>query len=140
MIENTQVLQSGEVCLNSDCLTYRQVISGNIVKYGLNRQGDQRYICKTCKKCFCRRKGTIFYRKHTEDDVIISSLTSIAQGSRIVSVARVQGKKADTISRWVKEAGEHSLDLEKSLLSGYQVGASQVDGMWSYVKNKGEKK
>ena len=50
------------------------------------------------------------------------------------------GKKSETIGKWIKEAGQHAERLEEVLLKEYNVGPSQVDGLWSYVKNKGEKK
>ena len=140
MSEHSKVVQAGQICLTVSCSHYRVADAGNLVRYGKDKRGGQRYRCNTCLKCFCERKGTIFYRKHTEESVIVSSLTFVGQGARLASVARAQGKKPDTISQWVKEAGEHAADIEQALLTGYKVGASQVDGLWSYVKNKGEKK
>ena len=112
----------------------------NIVRYGRGKGGNQRLRCNACMKIFCRRKGTIFYRKRTEESVIINSLVSIGRGGRLASVAEAQGKKAGTIGQWVKEAGQHTAGLGNGFFEGYRVGASQVDGLWSYVKNKGEKK
>jgi transposase-like protein len=140
MSNPSKTVQAGQVCLNPSCEHYGDVGSGNIVRYGKDRRGGQRFRCNTCRKCFCERKGTIFYRKQTQESVIISSLTSIGLGARLSSVAHAQGKKPDTIGQWVKEAGRHAANLENVLFEGYEVGASQVDGLWSYVKNKGEKK
>ena len=140
MENQPKTVRVGHVCLNPDCLEFQKVDTARLVRYGKDRRGGQRYKCKVCQKCFSERKGTIFYRKRTEEALIISSLSSIGKGARLSTVSTSSGKKADTIGQWVKEAGQHAEHLEAALLGGYEVGASEVDGLWSYVKNKGEKK
>ena len=140
-MENTSKrVQAGCVCLNPDCPDCQRTSGVNLVLYGKDMRGGQRYKCNTCQKCFSERKGTIFYRKKTDEGLIVSSLSSIGKGARLSTVSTSIGKKADTIGKWVKEAGQHAERLETALFGGYQVGASEVDGLWSYVKNKGEKK
>ena len=140
MEKEQRIAQAGELCLNPSCKHFNQVDKGNIVRYGLSKQGRQRLKCKTCKKVFIGRKGTMFYRKQTSESVITDSIEAIATGSRLASVSRTTGKKPETIGKWVKESGQHGEQIEGVLLKGYKVGPSQVDGLWSYVKNKGEKK
>ena len=36
--------------------------------------------------------------------------------------------------------GQHSEEIEAVLLSDYQVSRGQIDGLWAFVENKGEKK
>ena len=128
------------MCLNPDCRDYQRLSNFKLVRYGKDKRGGQRYKCNTCQKCFSERKGTIFYRKKTDEGLIVSSLSSIGKGARLSTVSTSCGKKADTVGKWVKEAGQHAERLETALLTGYKVGASEVDGLWSFVKNKGEKK
>ena len=64
----------------------------------------------------------------------------IAEGMRISSIARIKGIKEDTILQWVREAGHHAEAVEEVLLADYELGASQLDGLWSFVHDKGEKK
>ena len=64
----------------------------------------------------------------------------IAEGSRISSLARVKGHKEDTIIDWIREAGYHAEEIEAELLEQYQLQRGQLDGLWAYVGNKGEKK
>jgi hypothetical protein len=82
----------------------------------------------------------VFYRRHTPDEEIVSALSQIAEGSRLSSVARTTGHTVDTISDWVKTAGQHAADVEQWLLGDYQSDQAQVDGLWSFVGHKGEKK
>ena len=64
----------------------------------------------------------------------------IAEGSRISSVSRVKGHKEDTVSVWLRDAAEHAEAIEDILLSEFNVSRGQIDGLWSYVGNKGAKK
>jgi hypothetical protein len=55
-------------------------------------------------------------------------------------LVRTTGHKEDTIGDWIREAGKHAEVLEEVLLSDYQLSRGQIDGLWAYVGNKGEKK
>ena len=63
-----------------------------------------------------------------------------AEGSRISSVSRIKGHKEDTVSGWVKDAAEHSEAVENILMPEFRITRGQIDGLWSYVVNKGAKK
>ncbi len=41
---------------------------------------------------------------------------------------------------WIREAGKHAEAIEEALLADYQLKRGQIDGLWAYVGNKGEKK
>jgi hypothetical protein len=84
--------------------------------------------------------GTIFYRKRTPEDEILETLALLAEGSRISSLTRVKGYKEDTILGWLREAARHTQELEDVLMKDYQIKRGQLDGLWAYVGNKGEKK
>lgn len=71
---------------------------------------------------------------------MLDVLAMLSEGMRISSVTRVKGIKTDTILQWVREAGIHAEAIEQALLSDYELSASQMDGLWSFVRNKGEKK
>ena len=64
----------------------------------------------------------------------------IAEGSRISSVSRIKGHKEDTVSAWIRDAAEHAEAVEDILLSEFRISRGQIDGLWSYVGNKGAKK
>jgi hypothetical protein len=55
-------------------------------------------------------------------------------------VARVKGHKEDTILAWLRDAAKHAEAIEEVLLAKYQLRRGQLDSLWSYVGNKGEKK
>jgi hypothetical protein len=58
---------------------------------------------------------------------------------RISSLSRAKGFKEDTILRWLREAARHSEAVEDVLLADYRLSKAQVDGLWTYVGNKGQK-
>lgn len=130
----------GDCCLNPDCVLFKSVEGSRIIKFGKTKQCRQKYKCKECLQVFSSRKGTIFYGKRTDEQIIVKSLEALGLGSRIESVAKTHHLKPGTVGQWLKEAGQHARDLEASVFAGYEVSRSEVDGLWSYVKNKGEKK
>jgi transposase-like protein len=135
--------QAGDFCPNEACDDYGKRQSKgqeNIIKFGKNRAGRQRYRCKTCGKTFSETKGTIFYRRRVSDEEIIETLALIAEGNRISSLSRVKGYKEDTILAWIREAARHAEEIEAMLMEKYRIERGQLDGLWAYVGNKGEKK
>jgi transposase-like protein len=139
----TEFAKVGDFCPNPGCLDYEQTqksCGGNIIKFGHTRSGRQRYKCKTCNKTFTETLGTIFYRRRTDDRKILECLAMVAEGSRLGSIFRIKGHKEDTVSDWIRDAAEHVESVEDILMSEFQITRGQLDGLWSYVGNKGEKK
>jgi transposase-like protein len=135
--------QVGDFCPNEVCPAYSKWQSDqqpHIIKFGTTKAGRQRYKCQTCGKTFTETKGTLFYRRRTPEAQIIDTLAHIAEGNRISSLVRTTGHKEDTIIDWVREAGQHAAAIEEVLLTDYQLSRGQIDGLWAYVGNKGEKK
>lgn len=139
-----KLAQAGDFCPNEACDDYGKLQSDqpqpNIIKYGQTKQGKQRYKCHTCGATFSETKGTIFYRRRTPAHEITDTLALLAEGNRISSLRRAKGHKADTILAWLRAAGEHAEAVEAILLADYQLERGQIDGLWAYVGNKGEKK
>ena len=135
--------QVGDFCPNKICADYGKLQSEsqqNIIKFGKTDAGRQRFKCKTCGDTFTETKGTIFYRRHTPEDEIIETLAFIAEGNRISSLERVKGHKEETIIDWIKDAADHAEAIEEVLLAEHRIKRGQLDSLWAYVHNKGEKK
>jgi transposase-like protein len=130
---------AGTFCPNEECQFYAKVDEGNIIKYGRSKQGVQRYRCKGCTTTFAATRGTLFYRKHAPLKDILQTLALLAEGVRISSLSRAKGFKEDTILRWLREAARHAEAVEDVLLADYELSKAQVDGLWAYVGNKGQK-
>lgn len=139
-----QFAKPGDFCPNEACPDYRTVrapqAKPKIVKAGKTRKGVQRFRCRTCGKYFVETSGTIFYRKRTSEHEILETLALLAEGNRISSLTRVKRHKEDTILSWLREAKQHSEEVEETLMKDYRIKRGQLDGLWAYVGNKGEKK
>ena len=139
-----QFAEPGDFCPYEACPDYQKLQSDqgkpNIIKAGKTRKGAQRFLCKTCGKYFVETTGTIFYRKRTPEHEILETLALLAEGNRISSLTRVKGHKEDTILEWLREAAQHAQALEDVLMKNFRIKRGQLDGLWAYVGNKGEKK
>ena len=138
-----QLANVGDFCPNEGCQDYgilqEKQSKRNIKKHGFTTNGTQRYQCLTCEQTFTETKGTIFYRRRTAQAEILEVLAFLAEGVRISTLARVKGHKEDTIIDWLEEAAQHVEMIEALLLANYQLERGQLDAMWSFVGNKGEK-
>ena len=136
--------KSGDFCPNKACPDYGKLQEGqaqhNIRKFGRTRAGVQRYQCQTCHRTFTETTGTLFFRKRTPEHEILETLALLAEGSRISSLSRAKGIKEDTILAWLREAAQHAEGLEDVLMVDFKVKRGQLDALWGYVRNKGEKK
>jgi transposase-like protein len=133
----------GDFCPNTECDEYGKVQSErqtNMIRFGKTKAGRQRYKCKTCNRTFVETKGTIFYGRRTPEEEIIETLTLIGEDSRISSLARAKGHKEETIIDWIRAAGQQAERVEEVLLAEHKIERGQLDGLWAYVRNKGEKK
>ena len=139
-----RLAQTKDFCSNATCPDYGKLQYGqgqmNLKKVGRTPHGVQRYQCKTCSKTFTETKGTIFYRKHAQEHEILEVLALLAEGVRISTLTRVKGIKEDTILRWLREAAQHAEQIEEVLMKEFRVERGQLDALWAYVRNKGEKK
>lgn len=138
-----KLAKPGDFCPNKACSDYGKLQSSlqqNLEKFGKTRKGVQRYRCQTCGRTFTETTGTIFYRKRTPEHEILETLALLAEGSRISSLMRAKGFKEDTILAWLRQAGQHAEALDEVLMKDFKIKRGQLDALWSYVQNKGEKK
>ena len=139
----SKLVQPGDFCPNPDCADYgkpQTAAQRNIIKFGRTRSGQQRYQCRACHHTFTATKGTMFYRRQTPATEIIKALAQLAEGNRISSVSRTTGHKEDTLLDWLREAATQVSQLEAVLMADYRITRGQLDGLWAYVGNKGEKR
>jgi transposase-like protein len=136
----SNLANAGDFCPNGSCSDYGKTDTADIIKHGTTPKGLQRYRCKTCGKTFSENTGTVFYNKHTPASEIVETLALVAEGMCVAGLSRAKGYKEETISNWLDQAAEHSEKVEDVLMSEYEIERGQIDGLWSYVGNKGEKK
>jgi transposase-like protein len=138
-----QFAKPGDFCPNKGCPDYGKLQNDqqqNLGKFGKTRKGVQRFRCRTCGRTFTETTGTIFFRKRTPEHEILETLALLAEGSRISSLTRAKGFKEDTILAWLRQAAQRAEGLDEVLMKDFRVKRGQLDALWAYVQNKGEKK
>jgi len=136
----SELAVAGRFCPNADCPDYGKTEAGHVIRYGKSGEGRQRFQCKTCRKTFNERYGTVFYNRKTEEKAILECLALLAEGTRISSIHRAKGIKEDTILSFLRDAAQHVEQLEAVLLNDYRIGRAEIDGLWTYVGRKEAKK
>lgn len=132
----SELVSVGDFCPNPECTDYGNVAAKTVIRYGKTKDGRQRFQCKTCRKTFNERIGTMFYNRKTEEKDILECLALLAEGTRISSITRVKGIKEDTILSFLREAACHAEEVEAILLNEYEISQVQIDGLWTYVGRK----
>ena len=124
-------------CPNKSCVDYGKKNIGNIrVKdhYGKNR--TTLLVCKTCKKSFSETRGTIFFRLHTPKEKVLQALAILAEKGSIRGTGRATGVDKDTVSAWLKKAGEHCEEVAEHLFRDLNLSQVQIDELWTFVKKR----
>lgn len=136
-----QFAQPRDFCPNPACSDYGKLqhepTQTNLKKLGKTRRVVQRYQCKTCGKTFTETKGTLFFRKHAAMDQILEVLALLAEGNRISTLSRVKGIKEDAILCWLREAAQHSEELDEVLMRDFHLKCAQIDGLGASTDDSG---
>jgi transposase-like protein len=105
-------------CLNPHCPDHGKRDHGNLtvpMRYGSNRCRLLR--CATCKTRFSERKGTPLFDARLPADKVVSVLAHVADGVGTRKTARLTGVHPDTVTRYIRRAGEHAHDLHEELVA-----------------------
>ena len=138
-MDTPKLVSPSSFCWNPWCSLYSQVDAGNIRKYGRTAAGIQRYQCKACHQTFVETIGTVFYNRHRSQETIIECLALLAERNSLAAIHRVKGVKEETLMDWLRTAADHVERIEALLLANYKLTRAQLDAMWTYVGNRGEK-
>ena len=138
-MDTPKLVAPSSFCWNAWCSLYSQVDAGNIRNYGRTAAGIQRYQCKACHQTFVETIGTVFYNRHRSQETIIECLALLAERNSLAAIHRVKGVKEETVMDWLRTAADHVERIEALLLANYKLTRAQLDAMWAYVGNRGEK-
>ncbi len=130
---------SSHWCPRKECPDYGKTGKGNIIikeKYGK----EERYLlkCRTCKHCFSETRDTAFFFLHTPKDEVLRVLAMLPEKGSIRGLARATGHSQNTISSWIKVAGNHCREVNEYYLKDLKLERVQVDEIWSYIKKRKE--
>ncbi|MDY3557427.1 helix-turn-helix domain-containing protein [Gemmata sp. JC717] len=105
-------------CLNADCPDHGKRGHGNLTvpaRYGPNSTRVLR--CSTCKARFSERKGTPLYGTRLSAETVTSVLAHVAEGAGTRKTARLVGVHRDTVTRYIRQAGEPAQQLHDELVA-----------------------
>src|SRR5882762_6004625 len=97
-------------CQNSNCPDVGKRGHGNLTvtsRYGPNK--SRRLLrCSTCKARFSERKGTPLFDARLSAGTVTAVLGHMAEGIGTRKTARLTGVHPDTVSRYIRLAGDHA--------------------------------
>ena len=105
-------------CLNPDCSDHGKRNHGNLTvpaRYGPNNTRVLR--CSTCKDRFSERKGTPLFGTRLSAATVVSVLAHVAEGVGTRKTARLVGVNKDTVTRYIRAAGEQAQQLHDELVA-----------------------
>lgn len=110
-------------CPNLACPARGQKAKGNI---GVQSQQEKRYICHECDKTFCARKGSIFYRLHTDATTVLLVIALLVYGCPVQAIVKAFGYDERTVRNWWKRAGKHCEGVHAAQVSSRPMDLGQV--------------
>ncbi len=106
-------------CLNPDCPDYGKRGHGNLsvtMRYG--RDKARRLLrCSTCTARFSERKGTPLFDARLPSDTVVSILAHVAEGVGTRKTGRLTGVHRDTVTRYLRLAGDQAEALHDELVA-----------------------
>jgi hypothetical protein len=105
-------------CLNPDCPDHGKRGHGNLtvpMRYGPNQTRLLR--CSTCQVRFSERKGTPLFDARLPADTLTAVLGHVAEGVGTRKTARLTGVHPDTVTRYLRRAGDHAEQLHDELVA-----------------------
>ena len=110
-------------CPNLGCHARGQTGKGNI---GVQSQQEQRYICHECGQTFVARKGSIFYRLHTDPKIVLLVIALLVYGCPLQAIVKAFGVDERTVKNWWKRAGKHCEGVHQAQVANRQLDLGQV--------------
>ena len=123
-----------EFCSNPDCPDRGKRGFGNIVKYGHDKNGKQRFKCTTCGSVYVETKNTIFYNRKLPDEKIILICKLLVEKNGVRAIERITGIHRDTVSSIMNDLANHAREVTDFLIKDVGLTKLEVDEMWSFVK------
>jgi hypothetical protein len=75
------------------------------------------------------------YRLRTPAEEIARTLLIVLRRGSLSATEEITGHKQETISKWLRLAGEHAEALTHALVHDLKVEEAEVDAFWSFVGN-----
>jgi hypothetical protein len=83
-------------------------------------------MCTECGQAFVATKGTIFYRLHTDPQIVVCVLTLLAYGCPVQAVVHAFELDERTVANWHERAGEHCQAVHEHVVEEKRMDLQQV--------------
>ena len=122
-------------CPNPDCSLYEQTGRGNV---RLHSKKENRLRCRNCGKTFSARRGTIFYRRHYDEETITRVITLLAYGCPVQAICRAFCLDERTVADWHTAAGLHCQSVHQHLIEAGKMDLKQVQADELRIRAQGQ--
>jgi transposase-like protein/IS1 family transposase len=106
------------------------------VKIGKDRKGNQRFLCKSCRKSFVESQDKPLDNMRLSMDKALMVLHMLVEGVSIRSITRITGVEKKTVLSLLVLAGEKCERLLDEKIRKAKVNDIQLDEIWAYVGMK----
>lgn len=122
-------------CPHPDCPLHGQTGQGNI---GLHSKKENRLRCRNCRRTFAARYGTIFYRRHYDDQTITRVVTLLAYGCPVQAIRQAFGLDERTVTDWHHAASQHCEGVHAHLIESAPMDLKHVQADELRIKAQGQ--
>lgn len=130
-----QVKTGHHYCPKPECRYYGWLNLGNISSNGHPNGGRNRQLyCCECQSYFAVTKGTLFYGKRYEPELIERVLRALAEGLGIRAVGRVFEVETETVLEWLLAASEHIGAFTDYLVRELVLEQVQMDELFGVIR------
>src|SRR6266699_286041 len=125
---------SHQFCPNLACSARGKVGEGNI---RIHSYSPQRYRCRTCKKTFSARRGTVMEGLRTDEETITRVVTLLSYGCPTQAIVHAFGLDERTVADWQKRAGKHCEQVHHAIVEQGNVKSQHIQA--DEIRAKGRK-
>ncbi len=122
-------------CPNPDCSLYKQTGRDNV---RFHSKKENRLRCRNCGKTFSARHGTIFYRRHYDEETITCVITLLAYGCPVQAICCAFCLDERTVANWHRAAGLHCQRVHQHVIESSQMDLKQVQADELRIKAQGQ--
>lgn len=108
----------------------------NYSKNGKSRKGEQRFICKDCKRRWTEDRPRPIGDMRTDLDRAAMAIQLLVEGSSIRATSRITKLAQDTISSLIIKVGENCGRFLANTVKDVQCNYVEADEVWSFVGMK----
>lgn len=121
-------------CPNLACPARGQVGQGHLA---IHSRQEQRFVCQPCHKTFAATTGTVFYRRRTSAELVVTVVTRRAHGCPWPALVAAFRLDARTVAAWWARAGPQGPAVQEHVVEQPRA-LGQVQADESRVKPQGD--